>query len=166
MYTVESSIYSTLYEIGLHMLPLTCCSAFRMLCRWLYAQHEYSLRLSPTVISAITSSSFINLLFYSQSCCTVSLIAEVLSSACVDTSVSQLSALLSLHRKLLLSQEERPSSMLRGVEDSLNSLSKVLGHQLPTPNSWLMDAVTVSLVMSLDGGHCISVVMPFALNVL
>lgn len=55
--------------------------------------------------------------------------AEVLSSACADTGVSQLSALLSLHRKLLVSQEERPSSMLKGVEDSLNSLSKVLGHQ-------------------------------------
>ncbi|XP_040930006.2 uncharacterized protein LOC121202780 [Betta splendens] len=66
-----------------------------------------------------------------QSCCTVSMIAEVLSSACANTSVSQFLALLSFHRKLLLAQEERPNSMLRGVEDSLNSLSKVLGHQLP-----------------------------------
>ncbi|XP_029305800.1 cilia- and flagella-associated protein 46 isoform X3 [Cottoperca gobio] len=59
-----------------------------------------------------------------QSCCTAAMMAEVLSSACAGTSVSQLSALLSLHRKLLLSQEESPSSMLNGVEDSLNSLSK------------------------------------------
>ncbi|KAG7512173.1 cilia-and flagella-associated 46 isoform X1 [Solea senegalensis] len=59
-----------------------------------------------------------------QTCCTMSSIADVLSSACADTSVSQLSALLSLHGKLLLSREERPSSMLRGVEDSLNSLAK------------------------------------------
>lgn len=59
--------------------------------------------------------------------------AEVLSSACADTSVSQLSALLGLHRKLLLSQEERPSSMLKGVEDSLNRLSKVPGHNPPPP---------------------------------
>ncbi|XP_026212735.1 cilia- and flagella-associated protein 46 isoform X2 [Anabas testudineus] len=69
-----------------------------------------------------------------QSCCTVSVIAEILNSACADTSVSQLSALLSLHRKLLLSQEERPSSMLKGVEDSLNSLSKASGHLTVSPN--------------------------------
>ncbi|XP_070772644.1 cilia- and flagella-associated protein 46 [Enoplosus armatus] len=59
-----------------------------------------------------------------QSCCTVATMADVLSCACAGASVSQLSALLSLHRKLLLSQEERPSSMLKGVEESLNSLSK------------------------------------------
>ncbi|XP_031140179.1 cilia- and flagella-associated protein 46 isoform X1 [Sander lucioperca] len=63
-----------------------------------------------------------------QSCCTAATMAEVLRSACADTSVSQLSALLSLHRKLLLSKEERPSSMLKGVEDSLNSLSKAFSH--------------------------------------
>ncbi|KAM6997214.1 cilia- and flagella-associated protein 46 [Tautogolabrus adspersus] len=63
-----------------------------------------------------------------QSCCTVTTMADVLSSACSGTSESQLSALLSLHRKLLLSQEERPSSMLKGVEDSLNSLSKTFSH--------------------------------------
>nr|XP_029134601.1 cilia- and flagella-associated protein 46 [Labrus bergylta] len=63
-----------------------------------------------------------------QSCCTVATMAHVLSSACSGTSESQLSALLSLHRKLLLSQEERPSSMLKGVEDSLNSLSKTFSH--------------------------------------
>ncbi|XP_071337384.1 cilia- and flagella-associated protein 46 isoform X2 [Trachinotus anak] len=69
-----------------------------------------------------------------QSCCTVAMIAEVLSSACADTSVSQLSALLSLHRKLLLSQEERPSSMLKGAKDSLNSLSKAFSHLTINPN--------------------------------
>ncbi|XP_008297596.1 tetratricopeptide repeat protein 40 [Stegastes partitus] len=69
-----------------------------------------------------------------QSCCTVALMAEVLSSACADTGVSQLSALLSLRRNLLLSQEERPSSLLKGVEDSLNSLSKVFSHLIINPN--------------------------------
>ncbi|XP_075933471.1 cilia- and flagella-associated protein 46 [Anarhichas minor] len=59
-----------------------------------------------------------------QSCHAVAAMSEVLSSACAGTSASQLSALLSLHRKLLLSQEERPSGMLKGAEDSLNSLSK------------------------------------------
>ncbi|GLD56038.1 cilia- and flagella-associated protein 46, partial [Lates japonicus] len=69
-----------------------------------------------------------------QSCCTVAVIAEVLGSACADTSTSQLSALLSLHGKLLLSQEERPSSMLKGAEDSLNSLSKAFSHLTVSPN--------------------------------
>ncbi|XP_040906348.1 cilia- and flagella-associated protein 46 [Toxotes jaculatrix] len=69
-----------------------------------------------------------------QSCCTATMIAEVLNSACADTSVSQLSALLSLHRKLLLSQEERPSSMLKGVEDSLNSISKAFNQLTINPN--------------------------------
>ncbi|XP_073337460.1 cilia- and flagella-associated protein 46 isoform X1 [Pagrus major] len=69
-----------------------------------------------------------------QSCCTAATMAEVLSSACADTGVSQLSALLSLHRKLLISQEERPSSMLKGVEDSLNSLSKPFSHLTISPS--------------------------------
>nr|XP_046258124.1 cilia- and flagella-associated protein 46 isoform X1 [Scatophagus argus] len=69
-----------------------------------------------------------------QSCCTASTMAEVLSSACADTSVSQLSALLSLRRKLLMSQEERPSSMLKGVEDSLNSISKGFSHLTISPS--------------------------------
>ncbi|KAI3362965.1 hypothetical protein L3Q82_011639 [Scortum barcoo] len=69
-----------------------------------------------------------------QSCCTVATMAEVLSSACAGTGVSQLSALLSLHRKLLLSHEERPSSMLKGVEDSLNSISKAFSHLTICPS--------------------------------
>ncbi|XP_074502975.1 cilia- and flagella-associated protein 46 isoform X2 [Sebastes fasciatus] len=69
-----------------------------------------------------------------QSCCTVATMAEVLSSACAGTGVSQLSALLSLHRKLLLSQEERPSSMLKGAEDSLDSISKALSHLTISPS--------------------------------
>ncbi|XP_056252103.1 cilia- and flagella-associated protein 46 [Seriola aureovittata] len=69
-----------------------------------------------------------------QSCCTAAMIAEVLSSACADTSVSQLSALLSLHRKLLLSQEEKPSCMLNGAKDSLNSLSKAFSQLTINPN--------------------------------
>lgn len=70
-------------------------------------------------------------LLYSQSCRTVAVMAEVLNSACADTSASQLSALLSIRRNLLLSLKERPSSMIREVEDSLSSLSKVAGHQTP-----------------------------------
>uniref|UniRef100_UPI0037E7646D cilia- and flagella-associated protein 46 n=1 Tax=Semicossyphus pulcher TaxID=241346 RepID=UPI0037E7646D len=69
-----------------------------------------------------------------QSCCTVAASADVLSSALSGTRESQLSALLSLHRKLLLSQEERPSSMLKGVEDSLNSLSKTFSHLSINPS--------------------------------
>ncbi|KAG7245295.1 hypothetical protein INR49_015899 [Caranx melampygus] len=69
-----------------------------------------------------------------QSCCTVVMITEVLGSACADTSVSQLSALLSLHRNLLLSQEERPISMLKGVKDSLGSLSKVFSQLTINPS--------------------------------
>ncbi|XP_074531827.1 cilia- and flagella-associated protein 46 isoform X2 [Halichoeres trimaculatus] len=69
-----------------------------------------------------------------QSCCTVATMADVLSSACSGTSDSQLPALLSLHKKLLLSQEEKPSSMLKGVEDSLNSLSKTFSHLTISPN--------------------------------
>ncbi|XP_030603277.1 cilia- and flagella-associated protein 46 isoform X2 [Archocentrus centrarchus] len=63
-----------------------------------------------------------------QSCCTVAVMAEVLSSVCADTGASQLSALLSIRRSLLLSHEERPSSMIKGVEDSLSSLSKTFSH--------------------------------------
>ncbi|KAM7408201.1 hypothetical protein PAMA_002070 [Pampus argenteus] len=70
-----------------------------------------------------------------QSCCTVAVMAEVLNSSCADTSVSQLSALLSLRRKLLLSEEEEwPSSMLKGVEDSLNSFSKAFSQLTINPN--------------------------------
>lgn len=71
-------------------------------------------------------SSFVTCV--SQSCSTAVMMTKVLSSACADTSVSQLSALLSLHRNLLLTQEERPSSMLKGAKDSLCSLSKVRYH--------------------------------------
>ncbi|KAF3842493.1 hypothetical protein F7725_024444 [Dissostichus mawsoni] len=81
----------------------------------------------PAVILTITNSSFITLLLFSQSCCTVASVAEVLGCACSGSGVSQFSALLNLHRMLLLSQEERPS-MLKGVQDSLNSLSKAFSH--------------------------------------
>ncbi|KAM3606725.1 uncharacterized protein V6R79_022079 [Siganus canaliculatus] len=69
-----------------------------------------------------------------QSCCTVASMTEVLHSACADTSVSQLSAVLSLHRKLLVSQEQKSSSMLKGVEDSLSTLSKGFDHLNIHPN--------------------------------
>ncbi|KAK5853566.1 hypothetical protein PBY51_014708 [Eleginops maclovinus] len=68
-----------------------------------------------------------------QSCCTAATVAELLSRACSGSGVSQLSALLNLHRKLLLSQEERPSSRLKGVQDSLNSLSKAFSHLTVLP---------------------------------
>ncbi|XP_069001354.1 cilia- and flagella-associated protein 46 [Embiotoca jacksoni] len=69
-----------------------------------------------------------------QSCCTVATMAEVLSSACADTGESQLSALLSIRRNLLLSQEERTSSLLKEVEYSLNSLSKTFSYLNIAPN--------------------------------
>ncbi|XP_047198342.1 cilia- and flagella-associated protein 46 [Hippoglossus stenolepis] len=68
-----------------------------------------------------------------QSCSSVAMMAEVLNSACTDTSVSQLSALLNLRRKRLGSQEERPRSMLKGAEDSLNSLSKAFSQLTINP---------------------------------
>lgn len=63
---------------------------------------------------------------------------EVLSSACADTSESQLSALLGIRSNLLLSQEERASSRMKEVQDSLNGLSKVPGHQAATHRLWLL----------------------------
>ncbi|CAG6017918.1 unnamed protein product [Menidia menidia] len=69
-----------------------------------------------------------------QSCCAVSMAAEVLRSACPDTTRSQLSALLCIHRNLLLSQEERPSSMLKGVEESLIGICKAFSHLTISPN--------------------------------
>lgn len=60
------------------------------------------------------------------------MMADILRSACTDTRVSQLSALLNLHSNLLPSQEETPTSLLKGVEDSLNGLSKVLSHKIPS----------------------------------
>ncbi|XP_026165910.1 cilia- and flagella-associated protein 46 isoform X3 [Mastacembelus armatus] len=69
-----------------------------------------------------------------QSCCTVAMIADILNSACADTCMSQLSAQLNLHRKLLLSQEEQPRTMLRGLEDSLSSISKAFSHLTISPN--------------------------------
>ncbi|CAB1430488.1 unnamed protein product [Pleuronectes platessa] len=68
-----------------------------------------------------------------QSCSSVAMMAEVLNSACTDTSVSQLSALLNLRRKRLGFQEERPRSMLKGAEDSLNSLSKAFSQLTINP---------------------------------
>ncbi|CAJ1066948.1 LOW QUALITY PROTEIN: cilia- and flagella-associated protein 46 [Xyrichtys novacula] len=61
-----------------------------------------------------------------QSCCTAATVADVLSSACSGTSESELSA-------LLLSQEERPSIVLREV-DSLNSISKAFSQLTINPN--------------------------------
>ncbi|XP_060943811.1 cilia- and flagella-associated protein 46 [Limanda limanda] len=68
-----------------------------------------------------------------QSCSSVAMMAEVLNSACTDTSVSQLSTLLNLRRKRLGFQEERPRSMLKGAEDSLNSLSKAFSQLTINP---------------------------------
>ncbi|XP_076025398.1 cilia- and flagella-associated protein 46 [Genypterus blacodes] len=68
-----------------------------------------------------------------QSCCSVAMMAKILSSACADSSASQLSALLSLRRKLFRSPMEWPSNMLKGVEDSLNGLSQVFSHLTINP---------------------------------
>lgn len=78
------------------------------------------------------ASSSYHLGFCCQSCCTAVMAEEVLSSACADTSESQLSALLSVRSNILLSQEERPRCRLKEVQDSLNSLSKVPGHKEAT----------------------------------
>ncbi|XP_061546899.1 cilia- and flagella-associated protein 46 isoform X4 [Phycodurus eques] len=69
-----------------------------------------------------------------QSACTVDVMADVLSLACDDTSVSQLSALLSLYRKLLASQAGRPTKMVEGVRHSLNSISKAFSQLTINPN--------------------------------
>ncbi|XP_077350768.1 cilia- and flagella-associated protein 46 isoform X2 [Festucalex cinctus] len=69
-----------------------------------------------------------------QSACTVDVMADVLSLSCDDTSVSQLSALLSLYRKLLVSQEGRPTKVLEGVRHSLNSISKAFSQLTINPN--------------------------------
>lgn len=121
---------------------------------------------SLTIILAMINSSFIHLLFYSQSSCAVTTMAEVLSCACAGTSMSQLASLFSLHRKLLISREERPSSMLKGAVDSLSSFFKVQGHQHcpPYPHLWFMNPVILSLVNSLDWGRDTGAVMAFALN--
>ncbi|XP_054655409.1 cilia- and flagella-associated protein 46 [Dunckerocampus dactyliophorus] len=69
-----------------------------------------------------------------QSACTVKVMAEVLSSACADTSVSQLAALLSLHKKLYVSEEGRPTRTLEGVKHSLNAISKAFSQLTINPN--------------------------------
>ncbi|KAK6328847.1 hypothetical protein J4Q44_G00008250 [Coregonus suidteri] len=69
-----------------------------------------------------------------QSCSCTAMMADILRSACTDTRVSQLSTLLNLHRNLLPSQEETPTSLLKGVEDSLNGLSKAYSHLTINPS--------------------------------
>ncbi|XP_071248937.1 cilia- and flagella-associated protein 46 isoform X8 [Salvelinus alpinus] len=69
-----------------------------------------------------------------QSCSCTAMMADILRSACTDTRVSQLSALLNLHSNLLPSQEETPTSLLKGVEDSLNGLSKTYSHLTINPS--------------------------------
>ncbi|XP_061818672.1 cilia- and flagella-associated protein 46 isoform X2 [Nerophis lumbriciformis] len=69
-----------------------------------------------------------------QSAFAVDIMAEVLNSACVDTSVSQLAALLSLHTKLYVSEEGRSTRMLEGVKYSLNSISKAFSQLTIDPN--------------------------------
>ncbi|KAM9847487.1 cilia- and flagella-associated protein 46 [Aulostomus maculatus] len=69
-----------------------------------------------------------------QSASTVAMMADVLCSVCADSSVSQLSALLSLYRKRLLSQEERPSSMLKKVENPPTNISKSFSQLTISPN--------------------------------
>ncbi|XP_067091811.1 cilia- and flagella-associated protein 46 [Osmerus mordax] len=69
-----------------------------------------------------------------QSCSCVCLLADVVSSACSDTRVSRLSALLNLHRNLLITQEDIPRRLLGAAEDSLHSLSQVYSHLSVNPN--------------------------------
>ncbi|XP_027134224.1 cilia- and flagella-associated protein 46 isoform X3 [Larimichthys crocea] len=69
-----------------------------------------------------------------QSSCAVTTMAEVLSCACAGTSMSQLASLFSLHRKLLISREERPSSMLKGAVDSLSSFFKAFSSLTINPS--------------------------------
>ncbi|XP_029553951.1 cilia- and flagella-associated protein 46 isoform X2 [Salmo trutta] len=69
-----------------------------------------------------------------QSCSCTAMMADILRSACTDTRVSQLSALLNLHSNLLPSQEETPTSLLKRVEDSLNGLSKTYSHLTINPS--------------------------------
>ncbi|XP_029496742.2 cilia- and flagella-associated protein 46 isoform X1 [Oncorhynchus nerka] len=69
-----------------------------------------------------------------QSCSCTAMMADILRSACTDTRVSQLSALLNLHSNLLPSQVETPTSLLKGVEDSLNGLSKTYSHLTINPS--------------------------------
>ncbi|KAM9810017.1 cilia- and flagella-associated protein 46 isoform 2-T2 [Syngnathus typhle] len=69
-----------------------------------------------------------------QSACTVDVMADVLNLACDDISVSQLSALLSLYRKVAVSQEGRATKVLEGVRRSLNSISKAFSQLTINPN--------------------------------
>ncbi|XP_056147442.1 cilia- and flagella-associated protein 46 [Lampris incognitus] len=69
-----------------------------------------------------------------QSCGSAAMMAEVLTTACSDTSKSQFSALLSLHRNLLLSQEESPGGLLKETEYALSSLFKAHSHLTINPN--------------------------------
>ncbi|KAM8852116.1 cilia- and flagella-associated protein 46 isoform 2-T2 [Synchiropus picturatus] len=69
-----------------------------------------------------------------QSGSAVAQMSEILNSVCTDTSVSELSALLSLHRKLLLSHEDRPNSMQARVEDSLKTVSKAFSQVTINPS--------------------------------
>ncbi|KAL0964286.1 hypothetical protein UPYG_G00321810 [Umbra pygmaea] len=69
-----------------------------------------------------------------QSCACADTMADVLRSACPEPHVSQLSALLNLHRNLLGSLEDTPTGLLKGVEDSLNSFNKVYSHLTINPN--------------------------------
>lgn len=82
-----------------------------------------------------------------QSCCTASAMADVLSCACADTSTSQLSALLNLHKNVMVLQKERSSRMLEEVEDSLSKLSKVPSHKpSPSLNDWWMLSYAVQKI--------------------
>ncbi|TMS04948.1 Cilia- and flagella-associated protein 46 [Larimichthys crocea] len=87
-----------------------------------------------SVTASLTLQWQVNISALFQSSCAVATMAEVLSCACAGISVSQLASLFSLHRKLLISREERPSSMLKGAVDSLSSFFKAFSSLTINPS--------------------------------
>lgn len=88
--------------------------------------------------------------------------ADVLSCACADAGTSLLSALLNLHKNVLVLQKERSSRMIKEVEDSLNKLSKVPSHK-PSPSSMINGCCHMQLRKSPL--RYIGAVIAYAVNV-
>lgn len=88
--------------------------------------------------------------------------ADVLSCACGDTSTSQLSAVFTLHKNVLVLQKEKSSRMLKEVEDSLNKLSKVACHKpSPSPDDeWMLSYAAQKSPLGYIGA-----VIAYAVNV-
>lgn len=127
-----TSQYLALYQV-LHCCRLTERHIVHVFNYWNnYKMHIAWIKCKQLLWRIILSlNKIIGLTPFSQSCCTVAMAAKLLNCACADTSVSQLSALLSLHRNLFVSQEMRSSSMLKRSEEQLLHLFKVQGHEAP-----------------------------------